>query len=77
MRKMLLCRLQCVARGVLALTLLVAIAGSVQAQDAAHRQLIVGTKQAPPFAIKNADGTWWGISPDLWRTIATQIPPIL
>jgi ABC-type amino acid transport substrate-binding protein len=37
------------------------------------RHLIVGTKQAPPFAIKNADGTWQGISINLWRTLATAL----
>ena len=36
------------------------------------RELIVGTKVAPPFAMKAADGTWHGISIDLWRRIADQ-----
>ncbi len=34
------------------------------------RELVVGTKEAPPFSIKAADGTWTGISIDLWRQIA-------
>lgn len=34
------------------------------------RRLVVGTKPAPPFAIRNDDGTWSGISIDLWRDIA-------
>jgi ABC-type amino acid transport substrate-binding protein len=36
------------------------------------RELVVGTKVAPPFAIKAEDGTWRGISIDLWRRIADQ-----
>ncbi|MCI0526005.1 MAG: transporter substrate-binding domain-containing protein, partial [Nitrospira sp.] len=37
------------------------------------RKLIVGTKQAEPFAIKNNDGTWSGVSIDLWREIAAEL----
>ena len=36
------------------------------------RELVVGTKVAPPFAIKAEDGSWHGISIDLWRRIARQ-----
>lgn len=36
------------------------------------RVLIIGTKVAPPFAMKAEDGTWRGISIDLWRRIANQ-----
>src|SRR5580700_9246599 len=38
-----------------------------------ERELIVGTKQAPPFAMKAADGTWQGISIDLWRHVADEL----
>jgi ABC-type amino acid transport substrate-binding protein len=37
------------------------------------RELVIGTKVAPPFAMKAKDGTWHGISIDLWRHIADQI----
>jgi ABC-type amino acid transport substrate-binding protein len=37
------------------------------------RELVIGTKVAPPFAIKAKDGSWHGISIDLWRRIADQI----
>src|SRR5579863_9325566 len=37
------------------------------------REMVVGTKVAPPFAMKAADGTWHGISIDLWRRIADQL----
>lgn len=37
------------------------------------RELIVGTKESPPFAMKADDGTWTGISIELWRNIAAQL----
>lgn len=46
-----------------------AVAGSGPAPG---RTLIVGTKDAPPFAFQRADGSWTGISLDLWRAIATE-----
>jgi polar amino acid transport system substrate-binding protein len=36
------------------------------------RELVVGTKVAPPFAMKAEDGSWHGIGIDLWRRIARQ-----
>ena len=44
-------------------------------QDSAisvQHELVVGTKEAPPFAMKSADGNWSGISIDLWRRIAGE-----
>ena len=32
--------------------------------------VLVGIKEAPPFAIKAADGSWEGISVALWRRVA-------
>ncbi len=37
------------------------------------RKLLIGTKQAPPFAMKGADGLWSGLSIDLWRQIADEL----
>jgi polar amino acid transport system substrate-binding protein len=37
-----------------------------------QRELLVGTKEAPPFAMKAADGSWSGISIDLWRHVADE-----
>lgn len=37
------------------------------------RKLIVGTKEAPPFAMKSDEGIWTGISIDLWRQIASEL----
>jgi polar amino acid transport system substrate-binding protein len=36
------------------------------------RELVVGTKEAAPFSMKAADGTWQGISIDLWRRMADE-----
>ena len=37
------------------------------------REIVVATKEAPPFAMKGPDGNWQGISIDLWRRVADQI----
>ncbi|MGY3578205.1 MULTISPECIES: transporter substrate-binding domain-containing protein [Bradyrhizobium] len=48
--------------------------GALHAQAAAapDRELVVATKQAPPFAIKQPDGSWSGMSIALWKRIADQ-----
>lgn len=38
-----------------------------------NRDLVVATKEAPPFAMKGPDGRWQGISIDLWRRTADQL----
>jgi len=38
-----------------------------------QNKLTVGTKEAPPFSMKDNDGIWTGISIDLWRQIATEL----
>jgi ABC-type amino acid transport substrate-binding protein len=57
----------------LCMTIFTVREGSVDAQGLSATPLIVGTKSAPPFAIKNADGSWQGISIELWRTIAAEL----
>jgi polar amino acid transport system substrate-binding protein len=37
-----------------------------------QRGIVVGTKEAAPFAMKSPDGEWSGISIDLWRRIAEK-----
>ena len=44
---------------------------SASAQD--RRTLVVGTKEAPPFAFKGEDGSWEGVSIELWRQIADEL----
>jgi polar amino acid transport system substrate-binding protein len=36
------------------------------------KQLVIATKIAPPFVMKRADGSLYGISIDLWRRIADR-----
>ena len=38
-----------------------------------NKQLIVGTKVAPPFAMKDKNGQWEGISIELWQQIAKEL----
>jgi polar amino acid transport system substrate-binding protein len=37
------------------------------------RTLIIATKDAPPFSFKRPDGSWTGISIELWRGIANEL----
>jgi polar amino acid transport system substrate-binding protein len=43
------------------------------AQQDLSVKLVIGTKHAPPFAIKGADGTWGGMSIELWEQIAADL----
>jgi ABC-type amino acid transport substrate-binding protein len=36
-------------------------------------KLVVGTVPVAPFIIENADGSWSGISIDLWKAVATKL----
>ena len=51
--------------------------GANQAQSANQltldKELIIGTKVAPPFVMKRFDGTLYGISIDLWRRVADEL----
>ena len=68
-------------KGIRAVTLVAILAAALvrapQARGEAsvppgERELVIGTKVAPPFAMRSEDGTWRGISIDLWRHIADQ-----
>lgn len=37
-----------------------------------QREIVVGTKEAPPFSMKSPSSEWSGISVDLWRRIADK-----
>jgi ABC-type amino acid transport substrate-binding protein len=37
------------------------------------RELVVGTKAAPPFAMKDEKGNWSGISIELWQHVASSL----
>jgi ABC-type amino acid transport substrate-binding protein len=62
-----------------ALALLAGLAAPALAQPSAapqappQRELVVGTRVAPPFAMKNREGGWEGISIDLWRHVAERL----
>jgi polar amino acid transport system substrate-binding protein len=60
---------------VLLVGLLPAMTGSAAAQSAGqpHKQVIVATKEAPPFAMRSQDGTWTGISIELWNRVGKKL----
>ncbi len=59
----------------IAITILFFSAGTVKIDgaSAAEKKLVVGTKIAAPFSMKKPDGSWEGISVDLWREIAKTL----
>jgi polar amino acid transport system substrate-binding protein len=66
-------------RALAALTAVVFACGDGGAQPAdpadprlPDKELVIGTKEAPPFAMKQPDGSWRGISIDLWRRVAER-----
>ena len=63
----------CAARLVAAILLACLLSRGTLAQPAADRDLVVGVKITPPFVMKAEDGTWSGISIDLWRRLADDL----
>ncbi len=49
------------------------VAAPAEKAPAAPAKLIVGTHAIAPFIIKNTDGTWSGISIDLWKEVAGRL----
>jgi ABC-type amino acid transport substrate-binding protein len=68
---------RCIAILVLAALLAAPVRVPAESPAAANtnpdKVLIIGTKEAPPFAMKQADGSWYGMSIELWRRIAGQL----
>lgn len=59
---------------VIMLTMLwVSQALATESETAPPRKLIIGTKEAPPFAIKTPTRDWTGISIELWQDIAKEL----
>jgi len=54
-------------------TILHVAAAQPAAPAPGERELRIGTKDAPPFAIKGKDGSWSGLSIDLWRRAAERL----
>lgn len=44
-----------------------------QTMTAGGPVLVVGTKHSPPFAFKNPDGQWTGISIELWKHLTDEL----
>ncbi|MBV8400878.1 MAG: transporter substrate-binding domain-containing protein, partial [Acetobacteraceae bacterium] len=47
--------------------------GQTGSTEPRSQELVVGTKVAPPFAMKGEDGSWYGISIDLWQHVADRL----
>lgn len=43
------------------------------AQNPGNAEIVIGTRESPPFAMKGQNGEWEGISIDLWRHLADQL----
>jgi len=52
---------------------LAALARAQERPTQSAQKLIVGVKEAPPFAIKQDDNTWSGLSIELWQAIAMDL----
>ena len=50
--------------------LTLALSAAALGQAAPDHELVIGTKETAPFVIKNPDGSWRGISIELWQDIA-------
>jgi len=55
--------------------LMILMIGNVNAQQEplTRKTLLVGTKESPPFSMRDPDGNRTGISIDLWRQIAEEL----
>jgi ABC-type amino acid transport substrate-binding protein len=53
--------------------ILVAVGSARSQTTTPQKKIVVGTKVAAPFALKNDDGTWTGISIELWRDVAREL----
>jgi ABC-type amino acid transport substrate-binding protein len=49
--------------------------GAAQAQSTPRpaKEIVVATKDAPPFAMKSADGAWTGIGIELWSRVGDRL----
>ena len=56
------------------MVLVVALSSTAFAQEDSERaRLIIGTKDAPPFAMQDGNGRWTGLSIELWEQIALEL----
>ena len=47
--------------------------GQGQASKISREKIIVGLREEPPFIIKDSDGSYYGLSIDLWHHIADEL----
>lgn len=47
--------------------------GQLTAQDTLQQELVIGVKETPPFVIQNEDGSYSGLSVDLWNSVANEL----
>lgn len=50
-----------------------AVAAQAPVDETIEDPLIVGVKSSPPFAYQKSDGTWTGISIELWKKVAEDV----
>jgi polar amino acid transport system substrate-binding protein len=55
------------------LTFALLLAGAVPVGQAQTTNLVVGTRESPPYAMKNGAGNWEGLCVELFRAVATDI----
>jgi polar amino acid transport system substrate-binding protein len=60
-------------RSLVLLALVMSVVSPLRASQASERTLIVGTRESPPFVVRQADGSWAGISVELWDAIARDL----
>lgn len=53
--------------------LFISHSATMQSSIDSNNRLVIGTKIAPPFAMKNAVGEWEGLSIKLWTDIAEEL----
>jgi ABC-type amino acid transport substrate-binding protein len=56
-----------------ALCLIFTLRAPAVAQPTAPAEMIIATKEAPPFAMKSRDGEWSGIAIELWERISNKL----
>ncbi|HDS01347.1 MAG TPA: transporter substrate-binding domain-containing protein [candidate division Zixibacteria bacterium] len=58
---------------ILTISISIILSAAALCQQTGGEKLIIGTKPTAPFAMKAEDGSWYGISIELWRTIASDL----
>jgi ABC-type amino acid transport substrate-binding protein len=49
-----------------------ALAAQAASTPAPQKELVVGVYQAPPWSIRDPDGSWRGATVDLWKAVAAE-----